>query len=279
MTRQDITYQDKLNELRLDITHPNSRGLAFVFVEGHTDIRFFRKIFNLDNCKVESIPGGNSKVETAVSELLPINNFIIGIRDADFINLNGDAYTNVNIFLTDLHDMEMSLISDNQIFSSIILEFTNIPQNQHEFLKQNIISAIEKVSLLKWLNQRDNLKIKFEGTGFHDLISFATNDIDFNQYFSRLLSKSPNAVITDISEIINRINILKALNPDAYQLCNGHDFMKTFAHYLRQNSRESIGEELISSIFRIKYDKNTFLTTQLYQNTNNWAIGLGIMIY
>ena len=181
--------------------------------------------------------------------------------------------------MTDLHDIEMSIVSDNQIFSAIILEFTNIPQNQHTVLKQNIISAIEKVSLLKWLNQKEDLRIKFEGTAFHDLISFATNDIDFNQYFSRLLSKSPNALLTDIAEITNKIDTLRALNPDAYQLCNGHDFMKTFAHYLRQNSGKSISEDLISSIFRIKYDINLFTTTHLYQNTNNWAVGNGLAIY
>ena len=44
MNKADITYQDKLNELRLDISHPNSSGINFVFVEGDTDIRLFRKL-------------------------------------------------------------------------------------------------------------------------------------------------------------------------------------------------------------------------------------------
>jgi len=34
MRKQDITYQDKLNELKLDLSHPNNSGIAFVLVEG-----------------------------------------------------------------------------------------------------------------------------------------------------------------------------------------------------------------------------------------------------
>ena len=70
MKQQDITYEYKLNELRLDIRHPNSRGHTFVLVEGESDIRLFRKFFDLENCKVENIPGGNLKVEDCVEELL-----------------------------------------------------------------------------------------------------------------------------------------------------------------------------------------------------------------
>ena len=43
MTSKDITYQDKLNELRLDTSHPNSTGLVFILLEGESDIRLFKQ--------------------------------------------------------------------------------------------------------------------------------------------------------------------------------------------------------------------------------------------
>lgn len=43
MKREDITYDEKINGLRLDISHPNSNGVNFIFVEGESDIRLFRK--------------------------------------------------------------------------------------------------------------------------------------------------------------------------------------------------------------------------------------------
>ncbi len=102
MHRGNITFQEKLNELRLDILHPNSRGFTFVLVEGESDIKLFRKLFDLEKCKVENVPGGNHKLEECVETLLLEHSLIIAIRDADFIHLDQDnQYLKNNIFLTD----------------------------------------------------------------------------------------------------------------------------------------------------------------------------------
>ena len=234
MRQQDVTYQDKLDELRLDISHPNSRGIVFVLLEGETDIRLFRKLFNSD-CKVENIPGGNSKVEEATEELSNIYHLVIGIRDADFIKLNNIEYSKANMFLTDFHDIEMTLIAEKEVFSSILSEYTDIQATNHDNVRDDIMKIIEDISLLKWLNENENLEIKFKETNFQDIISISNLGIDFQQYFSRLLSKSPNAKITDFSIILNKIQVLKSKNPDPLQLCNGHDFIKAFAKFLRSN--------------------------------------------
>src|SRR5580693_6880159 len=119
MRKQDITYQDKLNELKLDISHPNSIGKVFVLLEGESDVRLFRKLFNLENCKVENIPGGNPKLEECVQTLIANYALVIGIRDADFIHLNNIPYQKANIFLTDFHDIEMVMISTDELFSAL----------------------------------------------------------------------------------------------------------------------------------------------------------------
>jgi hypothetical protein len=264
MKKQDITYLDKLNELRLDLSHPNSKGMCFVLLEGETDIRLFRKVFNLLNCKVENIPGGKPKLEMAVSELLKTYELVIGLRDADFINLDTVLYSSINMFLTDFHDIEMSIINEDDVLSAIIFEFTNIPFANHSLLREQIITSIEKISLLKWLNDIEDLKIVFDKTGFQDLVSFENFRIDFEQYFARLLSKSFNAKITDINTINLKITNLKALNPHPYQLCNGHDFIKNFAQFIREKGKaKSINDELISSILRIKFTKEKFYKTNL----------------
>jgi hypothetical protein len=272
MRKQDITYQDKINELRLDTSHPKSNGLTFILVEGDSDIRLFRKFFNLEYCKVELIPGGNKKLEEGVDELLKIYNLIIGIRDADFINLSENPYTKTNMFLTDQHDIEMCMISEDNIFETIVIEFTDIPILENILVRNKILKLIEQISLLKWLNEIENLEIKFEGTGFQDLITFQNNTIDFNEYFSRLISKSPNAKIIDIKVIKTKIEDLKAKNPNPFQLCNGHDFIKALSQFLREKGKtKNLNDDLISSIFRINYSNDLFSKTDLYSKTKEWA--------
>jgi hypothetical protein len=272
MNQQDISYQDKLNELRLDISHPNSRGRVFVFVEGETDIRLFRKLFNLDNCKVENIPGGKLKLEKCVGELVPNHALIIGIRDADFTHLSTTPYTISNMFLTDFHDIEMSLIAEDEVFSAIVFEFTKLSKQAHNAVREDILEIIEEISLLKWLNTIEDLRIEFGETGFQDIISFVNNSIDFEEYFRRLLSKSLNANITDIAIIRSKIDTLKSSNPDAFHLSNGHDFIKVFSQFLRvKGNVKSVSNELISSIFRTNFRNDLFAKTLLYQNTKQWA--------
>ena len=280
MTKQDITYQDKLDELKLDIKHPNSQGIVFILVEGDTDIRLFRKLFNLANCKIEYIPGGKNKVELCVEEILNDYNLVIGIRDADFIFLNNEVYERPNMFLTDLHDIEMTLISKDDIFSSVVLEYKNITNDEIIELRNKIMKTISNISLLKWLNQKEDLRIDFEKTGFQHLISFVTSEINFAQYFSNLLSKSPNARITDLETINTKLLELRNTNPDQYQLCNGHDYLKALSEYLRiHGNTNNINSEIISSIIRIKCSKTNFETTNLHHLTKTWAVENNVEIY
>ncbi len=280
MTEQDVTYEYKINELRLTISHPNSEGLAFVLVEGDTDIRLFRKLFDLESCKVERIPGGNTKVEDCVEELLNRTALVIGIRDADFIHLNNIDYTKRNIFLTDLHDIEMTLVAESEVFSAIIFEFTNIKENKHDSIRNDIMSYIEKISLLKWLDSKERLGLKFKEVGFQDLLAFSGTTLDFSAYFRRLVSKSPNAVSTDFDNIVEKIEKLKLQNPDSYQLCNGHDFMKSLAAFLRQKGNgKSISDDILASIFRTNYRQDFYRNTTLFRQTKEWSETVNCSIY
>jgi hypothetical protein len=271
MRKQDITYQQKLNELRLDIGHPNNKGLTFVLVEGESDIRLFRKLFNLDFCKVENVPGGKIKLEECVAQLVDAYSFIFGIRDADFLHMGANPYMKRNMFLTDFHDLEMSIIAVDEIFSALLFEHTTIPKADHASIRSNIFKSIEKISLLKWLNEIEDLEISFEA-GFQDLISFQKLDIDFSRYFSRLLSKSPNAKEADPDVILNKIDRLRNMNPKQFQLCNGHDFMKAASYFINSiGSTKNVTHESITRAFRMAYKNEYFTRTDLFLNTKAWA--------
>lgn len=278
MRKQDITYQDKLNELKLDISHPNNSGIAFVLVEGESDIRLFRKFFNLNNCKVENIPGGKYKLEECVKELINKHPLLVGLRDADFKHIDGPAYAEPNMFLTDFHDMEMILISEDEVFSALIFEHTTISKDKHIEVRNDIMTAIKQVGYLRLLNEKENIEFNFE-TSFKDLISFSKLEIDFPKYFMRILSKSPNAKITDIGIVEEKIKALDAFGFDNLQLTNGHDFIKALTQFLKESSGTSIGDENISGSLRMSYTKDHFKKTKLFSDTKDWAKKMKCIIF
>jgi hypothetical protein len=121
--KTDYSYTDKINELRLDVSHPNSSGRVFVFLEGDSDVRLYRKLFNTEVAKIEVIPGGKNKLQEGMIELQKNYPLIIAIRDADFLHYDGEEFQVAGLFLTDYHDLEISSIACDNTFVQLALNF------------------------------------------------------------------------------------------------------------------------------------------------------------
>lgn len=274
------TYAEKMNELRLDISNPQNKGKCYIFLEGDSDVRLFRKIFNLENCKVERIPGAKGKLEEAVNILSVIYGMVFGIRDADFLNLkNGNVATN-NLFLTDKHDAEMMMVAVDEIVSSILFEFTKVPPGKHARVRMDILRSISFIGYLRWYNEVNNDELNFSSVGFGDVIDMNTFQLNEQQYLAKLVLQSPRAKQRDVNIIAAEVSRLTNSSYDLFQLCNGHDFMKALSIYLNQNSaQKSLNEASVATIFRTSYTFEHFKQTKLFQLTRDWADRMGGTIF
>lgn len=274
--KQYITYQDKLNELRLDLSHPKNKNFSFVIVEGDSDIRLFRKLFNLNHCKVETIPGGNYKVEECVSTFITTYPLVIGIRDADFLHLESQPYKKTNMFLTDYHDMEMMILSEDDVFSALLFEFTTLPQELHQKKREDILLAIEHISFVKWLNVKENLAIPVASVNSRNY----PNTSDIEEFLTSILEKSTAPKITAIELILEKFNVLKALKPHLMQLCNGHDFLMALSDIVKQSQKgKNVSDESIASTCRVAYTRAHFQKTSLYEQIVSWSESQGCTLF
>ncbi len=278
MKRSDISYQQKLDELIFETRHPKNRNRVFILLEGESDVRLFRKCFNMNVCKVEAIPGGNPKLEECTAMLAGRLPRVFGIRDADFLHLQAAHYDQPNMFLTDYHDMEMTLVANPHVFAEVLAEHAPVDDplgheraRQQEFRAQ-LMAALEAVSLLKWLNAREDLRLCFSGCGFVDLIRFDDWGFDFAGYFQRVLKKSPDAVIRDMALILPQIEALKALDPHPFHLCNGHDFMQVLASAMRELWKlKGMRDDDMAKCFRLAFNREQWQQTALFRATQTWA--------
>jgi len=268
--RSDVTFQWKIDEIKLTLEHPRSKGLNYIFVEGASDIKLFRKLFHHEKCKVEIIPGGKMKLEEAVSFLLNTYPQIIGVRDADFLHLNESIYSKTNMFLTDFHDIEITMLAQCRVLNALFFEYTNLPIAQHITFRDEMMNVLGGVSCLKWLNDREDLRLKFKA-GFDDLIDFSKLEIDFKTYLTRIIDKSANTTISDKRILEGKVEELNLLNPDLLQLTNGHDLIKVVAKSFKENSNAKISEETLSSTLRVTFTEDDFKQTTLYSELSSWA--------
>ncbi len=272
MIKGNVSYQDKINELRLDFTHPNTKNKVFILFEGDTDVRLYRKLYPQANLKIEFLPNGKLFLEKGLQELSPLFKQIIGIRDADFAHLENQKPSLANLFFTDYHDTEMLMVASNATFSAILHEFCNLPQVEHEKIRTKLLEALRFISYFRWYNELNNLEFSFENVGLGDVFEPKTFTINNKKCIEEVIQKSKNAKITDIDTILTEIAKLVDESHDNFQLCNGHDFMNILALFLNTHNKEGLSEKRVSSHFRIAYNYSEYQQTKLHSQIKNWFV-------
>jgi hypothetical protein len=281
MREADITYQYKLDELRMHIRHPLSAERVFIFVEGDSDIRFFRKLFDSSACSIEKIPGGNPKVEECTLHFSNMHAYVIGIRDADFLHLHDEPYAKTNMFLTDFHDMEMGMVAEDEVFATVISVYVPIDDQTHAShaqklaLREKIIRYIDNVSLLKFLNYKNGWGLNFPHGFYGQHLAFDA-ELNFDEYLKRTLKEdSP-----DTTTIKTGIENLRQQLPHPLQLCNGHDFVHALALYIKNAGWDrGLADATLEKNLLIAYRFEHWRKTQLYAATSAWALEKQRRIY
>lgn len=280
MMKGNVSYQDKINELRLDFTHPNTKNKVFILFEGDTDVRLYRKLYPQANLKIEFLPNGKLFLEKGLQELSPLFKQIIGIRDADFAHLENQKPSLANLFFTDYHDTEMLMVASNATFSAILHEFCSLSQVEHEKIRQKLLEALRFISYFRWYNELNNLEFSFENVGLGDVFEPKTFTINNKKCIEEVIQKSKNAKIRDINTISTEIEKLVNENHDNFQLCNGHDFIKILVLFLnnREVIEKGVNEKRISSQFRSSYHFSEYQQTKLHSQIKNWFVENGIEV-
>jgi len=286
---QDISNElnTKLNELRLSKNHPLMREKIFVLLEGNTDVKFFRNIFNITTTNINRI-NGKEKIIKAL-EILQNEEFtkIIGIKDADFDHLENITYNNINIFLTDYADIEIHMI-ESSAFQSLINEFSS--ENCYEeflsVLKEKIYDKALLIGYLRWFNERyfkdkNRYILRFEGLNYNSFIEVSDCDFSINEENLLLEIISHSKCQLRREELEEEVNYLKSISDNHLQICNGHDIAKILAYlfnHKNNSEKTNIKQDRIEEALRLSYDISDFQQTNLYNDLSAWEKQYNIKI-
>jgi hypothetical protein len=272
----------------------NNIEFLFIFVEGDTDVKLYGKLLD-DNQNIKLIPEcchehtsdkhlkGSKNVQESTEFFLTKNyskykRSIIGIRDADFLRLNGEEPSE-NVFLTDAHDSEMMMLMCDETFKDLVREY--IPSELENFreLRAHFLESLEFLSYLRWLSDNDDIRIKFENLSFSEFCNLENSQtvkcivIDQNKLVSHLNTRSvekKRAVSIQDIEMFQQEWAACQPEIDLYDLCNGHDMEKMIAWYLKRVHKLQKADQDIGAALRLSYNKQNFISTRLYQNLVRW---------
>lgn len=272
--RKYIHASDKINSIKLELRHPNTKDRIWVLVEGESDRKLFIKLFDGPNVSVEQV-NGLSKLREAVDELSKETDRVIGIRDADFLHIKGQSETIKNIFVTDSHDIEMMLIRSDNTFRSLIAEFCSENLADCFALRDKVLASIKYLGGIRYFNDVYDCGINFTGLGIGDYYDREQLKIDVNRCIHEINRRSPNrtrcAEFNAVKELIEHIN-------DLYNLCCGHDFVNVLVLYFNNNGSNT-SKRTVSQALRTAYTIAEFRRTNLYHELSKWESKFGYKIF
>lgn len=272
----------KLVEIRLSMTHPINVNKVFILLEGSTDIKLFRKFFAKEYTDTTGLDGKEKVVEALEKLISEGYTKIIGIKDADFDNILTRPNID-NLFITDLHDMEIQMINSSSL-DSLVAEYGSSDINTLDIKTQVYDSALI-IGYARLFNEKKKLEygerdLSFDSLTFQNFIAINSKELilDKNKFFLELIDESkkrkPTIQITN-EELESEINNLKAQFTDKYQICSGHDVTKLIGFILLKNPN---GNEIEKSL-RLSYPFEDFKNTQLYKDLLAWQNLNGISLF
>lgn len=272
--RQYLESTDVINSIKLLLKHPFYSDKLILVVEGTSDIRFFRSIFDYENIKLESIDGKKNLL-LAMEELVNSHKGkIISICDADFDHIEDLEHqrNKFDIYLTDYHDSEVMMLKSGSLFS-FIDEYSKdeyLLSLKSELLN-NVFNASKALGILRYINYKYNMKLSFKKLNFSQFIKVNLLEVELNveTLVDILISRSPNFSQSKKEIFDHYYSFLKNDYVDEQINCD-HDLTNIIACVFRQKEislETNMDTKKIETALRLAYQKDFFKNTKLYKNT------------
>ncbi|HGS4550448.1 TPA: DUF4435 domain-containing protein [Vibrio cholerae] len=276
------------NRIANSIMQDSSFNGGHILVEGVSDVKLYKKMFNTSNAKIK-VCFGRDNIEAIYEILLSRGyNKAIGIRDADFLRLDSLDYERSGIYLTDTHDSE-GMIFKSDAFWNFIYEVIN-EEVLSQFISRNgclrtfIYNLAYPLGCLRYANEKHSLGLSFkpekpEGNKLrfkrficerksiylgHD--SLINTVVEYSKNRGSIISERPhiNKVLTE--------TISKSFPHE--EIVNGHDLAEIIfivcKKLLKSTHTELTSSTSVETMLRLTYSDKDFIKTELYKKLLAW---------
>jgi hypothetical protein len=149
-------YQGIVNDVLMYLHTPATSGQAAVLVEGPDDAKIYRKFFDQNMARIFVCTGKND-LQKALPELSAQTEYVIGIRDADFSHLEDEKPESPNLFFTDYHDIEMTMVHFEEIRRALFSEYYDDNFDTIDSIWKSIVKDASFTGYIRWFSKNKSL--------------------------------------------------------------------------------------------------------------------------
>lgn len=255
-------------------------NMAIVYVEGESDINFYKWLVNRDKVTLSPMQGKEAAVEAILYDNKTCKKGRLAIVDSDFDNiLNIDP--DKNIIRTDTHDIETLMLREG-IFRTSEERYANTRKMDSFGLSfDNVYLSIMDIGCtmgkIRLISHEQCLNLNFKEVErkleIDNLIYIQEGKVNFNvrQYIWECQNASFNCP-KKFSEIYSIfLNDNRTFDP--WQICRGHDLSLLISILYSKNmiGKRNVYKEEIENVVSIGYIySNKFKTSRMYNDIKEW---------
>jgi hypothetical protein len=235
--------------------HDLRNNCVCILVEDLNDKRIFMDFFNERLAEFFDCNGRENLQKSLEILLVKVKN-VIGIRDADFCHLEKVCPHVKNLFFTDFHDIEMSILNFSEVRRKIFVGFLAL--NDMNVIWESVLQLASFMGYIRWYNEKNDCGISFRGLFSNDGINASQND--HQAIIDRLNAQAKNKITEDMISVFIGNN----KTDDVFNLCNGHDVSTLLSLAVKTNERE------FEAALYASFHSHLFAQTKLFQNILEW---------
>jgi hypothetical protein len=244
-------------------TKKTTRQVA-VLVEGPSDTKIYRNFFD-QNMTQLFVCIGKGNLQKYLQKLLLKTKQVIGIRDADFLNLENAKPAISHLFFTDYHDLEMTILYFEEVRRALFSEYGDLNRMDSEW--KTVIKDASFAGYIRWFNEKNACQIMFD-----DLFYKAGRGGDREQLLLDQLNKQSLNKKREITRELIGDFITEYKTNDVFNLCNGHDVSDLLVMTFKINKKQ------FETALRLSFYQEQFIKTALYRELLAWQSDYGITI-
>ena len=189
--KSNVSAIDKIIDIRLSLRSDVGSKIVWILVEGEDDCKIYPKFFDETKASIEFVNGGKEQLTIALNILTKETKQVIGIQDADFLHIDKKYPVVTNLFYTDYHDIEMTMLKEDVVLRNLLTEYTL--QGILSEIQDNILSELLFVSYIRYYNEVNSISINFKEIAFRvDKDSASNIRIKIDELIYDLNQRSPN---------------------------------------------------------------------------------------
>jgi hypothetical protein len=201
---------------------------------------------------------------------------VIGICDADFNHLENKSPSIGNLFFTDYHDIEMTMLSFDDVLTNVLTEYEL--QNDMRDIRKKALDIARFIGYIRWFNETNRMNLDFDRFRPHTFIMSGDSNFYLNKdkYLLALNKRSKDKSRDVTHDDINNFEKNHYTN-DIFNLCNGHDVTNVIALMIKKIEK-TITDDIFCAGLRQSFNFGHFRKTRLYADIFEWQGKTGLIV-